>query len=347
MSDTPPDSPTASSGGRPREAASAPATNAATQVFSDHRELLFSIVYNMLADVADTEDVLQETWLAWTARNQTPSAEPIDNPRAYLVRIAVNRALAHQAAISRRRETYIGPWLPEPLVSPLTGTSVPDDAADAAVRAESVSMALLVILETLTPLERGVFVLHEVFGYAHTETAEILGRSPSAIRQLAHRAREHVHARRPRYEPAPHVRQQVTERFLAAALGSDLDALLEILAPEVTLWGDRGGKGHAAKGPGRSTAGTRSPACSPLSPPAPAKASTSPTAASTATRRRCCSPVTPLRRPRPRPHSGRRSGVRDLRRHQSRQALPRPLNAEESTCCEEWRPCPVAGWRNG
>lgn len=249
MSDTPPDSPTASSGGRPREAASAPATNAATQVFSDHRELLFSIVYNMLADVADTEDVLQETWLAWTARNQTPSAEPIDNPRAYLVRIAVNRALAHQAAISRRRETYIGPWLPEPLVSPLTGTSVPDDAADAAVRAESVSMALLVILETLTPLERGVFVLHEVFGYAHTETAEILGRSPSAIRQLAHRAREHVHARRPRYEPAPHVRQQVTERFLAAALGSDLDALLEILAPEVTLWGDRGGKGHAAKGP--------------------------------------------------------------------------------------------------
>ncbi|OIK00996.1 RNA polymerase sigma factor SigJ [Streptomyces colonosanans] len=224
--------------------------NTATQVFNDHRELLFSIVYNMLGSVADTEDVLQETWLSWASRNQAASAERIGNPRAYLVRIAVNGALAHKSTISRRRETYVGPWLPEPLVSPLVDTSVADDAADAAVRAESVSMALLVILETLTPLERGVFVLHEVFGYAHTEIAEILGRSPSAIRQLAHRAREHVHARRPRYEPDPHVRQKVTERFLAAALGGDLDALLEILAPEVTLWGDGGGKGRAGRGAG-------------------------------------------------------------------------------------------------
>jgi RNA polymerase sigma factor (sigma-70 family) len=249
MSDTPPDSPAASSEGSPRKAASDPVANTATQVFHDHRELLFSIVYNMLGSVADTEDVLQETWLSWTTRNQAPSAERIDNPRAYLVRIAVNRALSHQATISRRRETYIGPWLPEPLVSPLTDTPIPDDAADAAVlRAESVSMALLVVLETLTPLERAVFVLHEVFGYAHTEIAEILGRSPSAIRQLAHRAREHVHARRPRYQPNPHVRQQVTERFLAAALGGDLDALLQILAPEVTLWGDGGGKAQAAGG---------------------------------------------------------------------------------------------------
>ncbi|MCX4761710.1 RNA polymerase sigma factor SigJ [Streptomyces sp. NBC_01275] len=213
-----------------------------TQTFNAHRELLFSIVYNMLGSIADTEDVVQETWLSWTARSRRPedqasSVEPIENPRAYLVRIAVNRALAHQAAISRRRETYVGPWLPEPLVS---------DVADTAVRAESVSMALLVVLETLTPLERGVFVLHEVFGYAHTEIAEILGRSPAAIRQLAHRAREHVQARRPRYEPAPHVRQQVTERFLAAALGGDLDALLEILAPDVTLWSDGGGKSQAA-----------------------------------------------------------------------------------------------------
>ncbi|MEU2283405.1 RNA polymerase sigma factor SigJ [Streptomyces sp. NPDC013178] len=223
-----------------------PVANTATQVFNDHRELLFSIVYNMLGSVADTEDVLQETWLSWTARNQAASAERIDNPRAYLVRIAVNGALAQQATLSRRRETYVGPWLPEPLVSSLTDTPAPDDAADAAVRTESVSMALLVVLETLTPLERGVFVLHEVFGYAHTEIADILGRSPAAIRQLAHRAREHVHARRPRYEPEPHVRQQVTERFLAAALGGDLDALLRILAPEVTLWSDGGGKARTA-----------------------------------------------------------------------------------------------------
>ncbi|MFG2120111.1 RNA polymerase sigma factor SigJ [Streptomyces sp. NPDC048710] len=223
-------------------------SDTATQVFHDHRELLFSIVYNMLGSVADTEDVLQESWLSWTARKQAPNAEPIDNPRAYLVRIAVNRALAHQATVSRRRETYVGPWLPEPLIGPLVDTQAPDDAADAAERGESVSMALLVVLETLTPLERGVFVLHEVFGYAHTEIADILGRSPSAIRQLAHRAREHVHARRPRYEPDPRVRQRVTERFLAAALGGDLDALLRILAPEVTLWGDAGGKGRAPAG---------------------------------------------------------------------------------------------------
>lgn len=219
-----------------------------TQVFNDHRELLFSIVYNMLGGVADTEDVLQETWLSWTARNQAPDAERIDSPRAYLVRIAVNRALAHQAAMSRRRETYVGPWLPEPLVRPLADTPVPDDAADVAVRVESVSMALLVVLETLTPLERGVFVLHEVFGYAHTEIAEILGRTPAAIRQLAHSAREHVQARRPRYKPDPRVRQEVTERFMAATLGGDLDALLRILAPEVTLWGDGGGKAQGAGG---------------------------------------------------------------------------------------------------
>ncbi|WP_189707029.1 RNA polymerase sigma factor SigJ [Streptomyces phaeofaciens] len=252
MSDTSPDTPARpTTGGPPDPAASSPdpAADTATQVFHAHRELLFSIVYNMLGSIADTEDVVQETWLAWTGRHRAPGAAEIDHPRAYLVRIAVNRALAHQAAVSRRRETYVGPWLPEPLVGPLMDTPAPDEAADAAVRAESVSMALLVVLETLTPLERGVFVLHEVFGYAHTEIADILGRSPSAIRQLAHRAREHVHARRPRYEPAPQVRQQVTERFLAAALGGDLDALLRLLAPDVTLWGDSGGKGAGGPRP--------------------------------------------------------------------------------------------------
>lgn len=216
----------------------------ATQVFADHRELLFSVVYNLLGSVADTEDVLQDTWLSWVPRNRASSAEEIANPRAYLVRIAVNHALARQAAISRRRETYIGPWLPEPLVTATTTTTMPD-SADPALRAESVSMALLVVLETLTPLERAVFVLHEVFGYAYTEIADILDRTPSAIRQLAHRAREHVHARRPRYQADPRLQQEVTERFLVAALGGDLDALLQILAPEVTMWTDGGGKVRA------------------------------------------------------------------------------------------------------
>jgi RNA polymerase sigma-70 factor (ECF subfamily) len=227
----------------------------ATDVFVGHRELLFSVVYNMLGSVADTEDVLQETWLAWSRRTGQPHADDIDNPRAYLVRIAVNQALARQATISRRRETYIGPWLPEPLL-----TQTPEaqdtaqaaqatDAAEAALRTESVSMALLVVLETLTPLERAVFVLHEVFGYAHTEIAEILDRKPSAVRQLAHRAREHVQARRPRYQADPHLQQQVTERFIAAALGGDLTGLMSLLAPDVTLWTDGGGKARSALRP--------------------------------------------------------------------------------------------------
>jgi RNA polymerase sigma-70 factor (ECF subfamily) len=201
-----------------------------TRVFLEHRELLFSIVYNMLGSVADTEDVLQETWLSWSTR------EGIENPRAYLVRIAVNAALARRTSINRRREEYYGPWLPEPVVS----------AADPVEQAETVSMAMLVVLETLSPLERAVFVLHEVFGYAHGEIGEILDRSPAAVRQLAHRAREHVQARRPRFEADPQVRLEVTEKFVAAIVGGDLKALMEVLAPDVTLWADGGGKARAA-----------------------------------------------------------------------------------------------------
>jgi RNA polymerase sigma factor (sigma-70 family) len=210
--------------------------DAATSVFVGHRELLFSVVYNLLGSVADTEDVLQETWVSWSRRQAQPS--PVENPRAYLVRIAVNEALARQASITRRRESYVGPWLPEPLL-----TESPESEEDPAVRSESVSMALLVVLETLTPLERAVFVLNEVFGYAHTEIAEILERSPSAVRQLAHRARSHVHARRPRYQADPQVQRQVTERFVSAAFGGDIAALMEILAPDVTMWTDSGSKG--------------------------------------------------------------------------------------------------------
>ncbi|MBZ4322253.1 RNA polymerase sigma factor SigJ [Streptomyces huiliensis] len=224
----------------------APAADETTEVFVGYRELLFSIVYNMLGSVSDTEDVLQETWLAWERRSRRADAETIDNPRAYLVRIAVNQALARQATLTHRRETYVGSWLPEPLLTDAPESAESVDAADRALRAESVSMALLVILETLSPLERAVFVLHEVFGYAHTEIAGILDRSPSAVRQLAHRAREHVHARRPRFQADPQVQREVTERFLAAALGGDLSDLMEILAPDVTMWTDGGGKVRAA-----------------------------------------------------------------------------------------------------
>jgi RNA polymerase sigma factor (sigma-70 family) len=219
----------------------------ATQVFVDHRELLFSVVYSMLGSVADTEDVLQETWLAWASRNAASSAELITSPRAYLVRVAVHGALARQQAISRRREDYVGPWLPEPLA---TGGPV-GDGAEIVMRAQSVSLALMVVLETLTPLERAVFVLHEVFGYEHAEVASILDRSPSAIRQLAHRAREHVRARRPRYPVDPKVHQRVTEQFVAAVKGRELSGLIRVLAPEVILWTDGGGRARAARRPVR------------------------------------------------------------------------------------------------
>ena len=215
-----------------------PVDAGATPVFLEHRELLFSIVYAMLSSVADTEDVLQEVWLAWAKRYRAPQAEEIAHPRAYLVRVAVHRALARQEAIRRRREDYVGPWLPEPLVT----AADPDPA----VRAEAVSLAVLVVLETLTPLERVVFVLNEVFGYPHTEIARILDRTPAAVRQLAHRAREHVQARRPRYVADPQLREQVTEQFLAAVFGGDMDALLRLLAPDVTAWVDGGGKAPAA-----------------------------------------------------------------------------------------------------
>ncbi|WP_405513768.1 RNA polymerase sigma factor SigJ [Streptomyces canus] len=208
-----------------------PDAEEATGVFVEHRELLFGVVYNMLGSVTDTEDVLQDTWLSWSRRG----AGGIDNPRAYLVRIAVNHALQRRAVVNRRRETYVGPWLPEPLVT--------DEASadDPALHTESVSLAMLVVLESLSPLERAVFVLHEVFGYAHTEIAEIIDRTPAAVRQLAHRARAHVHARRPLYEAHPRVRREATERFVRAAVGGDIAELMEILAPDVTVWTDGGG----------------------------------------------------------------------------------------------------------
>ncbi|MDQ0766283.1 RNA polymerase sigma factor SigJ [Streptomyces canus] len=202
-----------------------------TGVFVEHRELLFGVVYNMLGSVTDTEDVLQDTWLSWSRRG----AGGIDNPRAYLVRITVNHALQRRAVVNRRRETYVGPWLPEPL---LTDEASADDPA---LRTESVSLAMLVVLESLSPLERAVFVLHEVFGYPHAEIAEIIDRTPAAVRQLAHRARAPVHARRPLYEARPQVRREATERFVRAAVGGDIAELMEILAPDVTVWTDGGG----------------------------------------------------------------------------------------------------------
>lgn len=207
-----------------------------TAQFTEHRPTLFQVAYRMLGSVADTEDVLQEVWLAWASCTR----DDVQNPRAYLIRTTVNESLRRLGRAYRRREAYIGPWLPEPLID------AEPDASDPAVRADEVSMALLVVLETLSPLERAVFILRETFGYDYTEIARILNRTPAAVRQLARRARNHVRERRPRFDADPSVRKEATRRFLAAALGGDLDALLATLAPDVALWTDGGGVVRAA-----------------------------------------------------------------------------------------------------
>lgn len=211
--------------------------DAETAAFTEHRHALFQVAYRMLGSVADTEDVLQEAWLSWASTSRGDVA----NPRAYLIRTTVNESLRRLGRAHHRREAYVGPWLPEPLVD------AEPDTSDPAVRADEVSMALLVVLETLGPLERAVFILRESFGYDYAEIGRILDRTPAAVRQLGHRAREHVRTRRPRFDPEPEVRKRATERFLAAALGGDLDALLDVLAPDVTLWTDGGGIVRAAR----------------------------------------------------------------------------------------------------
>jgi RNA polymerase sigma-70 factor (TIGR02957 family) len=205
------------------------------EVFEDHRNLLFAVAYRMLGAVADAEDVVQDAWLKWSSADRSDVADP----KRYLVRIATNLALDRLRFARVQRESYVGPWLPEPLLTT-------PDVAENVELAESVSMAMLVVLETLSPLERAVFVLREVFGFPHGEIAQALDRSESSVRQLGHRAREHVQARRPRFEAGREERRQITERFFAAALGGDLNELMEVLAPDVTLWTDGGGKVRAA-----------------------------------------------------------------------------------------------------
>jgi RNA polymerase sigma-70 factor (TIGR02957 family) len=202
--------------------------------FSADRSRLVAVAYRMLGTVTDAEDVVQEAWLRWSRVDTATVADPT----AFLIRTVSRLAIDRLRRIKARRETYVGPWLPEPL---LTG---PDPAEDAAT-AESVSMAMLVVLETLSPLERSVFVLHEAFAFPYPEIAEILGRSPDSVRQLAHRAREHVQARRPRYEADVVKRRDATEGFLRACADGDLAGLLALLAPDATLWADGGGKAKA------------------------------------------------------------------------------------------------------
>ncbi|MFG2582430.1 RNA polymerase sigma-70 factor [Streptomyces malaysiensis] len=205
-----------------------------TATFEEHRRMLFGIAYRMLGSVADAEDVVQDAWLRCSQ-----VSTPVENPAGYLARTVTNLALNRLTSAAATRERYVGPWLPEPLVTQ-------PDAGEEVELAESVSLALLVVLESLSPLERAVFVLKEVFGFSFREIAGMLERGEAAVRQVGRRARAHVQARRPRYDAPAEVRRRVTDEFLAACLGGDLNRMMELLAPDVTAWSDGGGKVKAA-----------------------------------------------------------------------------------------------------
>ncbi|MFC9909644.1 RNA polymerase sigma-70 factor [Streptomyces sp. NPDC127197] len=214
-------------------------TDTATEVFEEHRAVLLGVAYRMLGRVADAEDVVQEAWLRWSGADRSE----VRVPRAFLVRVTTRLAVDRLRQIKARNEAYVGPWLPEPYVTEFGG-AVPD-VAERAMLADSVSLAVLVVLESLSPLERAVFVLREAFGYPYADIAAMLDRAEPAVRQLAGRARKHVDERRPRYDVDPVQRRDLTERFLAAAADGDLEGLMSLLAPDVRLVGDSGGKAKA------------------------------------------------------------------------------------------------------
>jgi RNA polymerase sigma-70 factor (ECF subfamily) len=208
--------------------------------FTHLRPLLFTIVYEILGSATESDDVLQDSYLRWAEVDLAT----VRDTKSYLAQLVTRQALNALRASARRREDYIGPWLPEPLL-----LDERDASADV-VLAESVSMAMLVLLETLTPDERAVFVLREVFGFDYDEIAGAVGKSAATVRQVAHRAREHVHARRKRFEPVDAARStELTEQFLTAASTGDLDGLMSMLAPHAVWTADSNGKASAARRP--------------------------------------------------------------------------------------------------
>ncbi len=206
--------------------------------FVAHRGVLFTVAYEMLGSAADADDVLQESWLRWARVDQSE----VSDPRAYLIRVVTRQALNRLRTVSRRREDYVGEWLPEPLLTS------PDVAQDVEL-AESVSIAMLTVLETLGPTERAVFVLREVFEMSYGEIGEAVGKPAPTVRQIARRAREHVAARRPRVPVSRTEQQAVVERFLVALRTGQVQALMEVLAPDVVLVADGGGLVPAAREP--------------------------------------------------------------------------------------------------
>jgi RNA polymerase sigma-70 factor (ECF subfamily) len=204
-----------------------------------HRSQLFGIAYRMLGQVSEAEDTVQEAFLRWTQADQAA----IENPAAWLTTVVTRLCLDRLKSAQRRRETYVGPWLPEPLLTDDV------DPADIAGTTDTLTFAFLVVLERLSSAERAAFLLHDVFGFEHAEIAAMLEKSPAAIRQLAARARRHLAENRPRYEQDITRRREVAEAFSAAALGGDLERLMEVLAPDVTFVSDGGGMVPAVRRP--------------------------------------------------------------------------------------------------
>jgi RNA polymerase sigma-70 factor (ECF subfamily) len=213
---------------------------ARTDDFERHRPLLFSIAYRMLASVTDAEDIVQEAYLRW---REVAEAE-VRSPRSYLSAVVTRLSIDRLRSARARREEYVGPWLPEPLISDREGELAVQDALD-----ESLSMAFLVLLESLNPVERAVFLLHEVFDYEYEEISSIVGKSEANCRQIARRARQSVAARRPRFERSLEKENRLTERFIEACMSGDMEGLLELLSEDVTLWSDGGGKVAASPYP--------------------------------------------------------------------------------------------------
>lgn len=205
-------------------------------VFEEQRGLLKAVAYRVLGTVTDAEDVVQEAWLRWNGVD----AAVVEDPEAYLVTVTTRLAIDRLRSAQAKRESYVGPWLPEPV--PAGG-----DASDRLALTDTVSSAMLLVLEALSPLERAVFVLREAFGYSHAEIARIVDRSEASVRQTAMRAREHVESKRRRYDTDEATRRRATESFMAACAGGDLAALLGALAPDVVLVCDGGGLAPAPR----------------------------------------------------------------------------------------------------
>jgi RNA polymerase sigma-70 factor (ECF subfamily) len=242
-------------------------TAASSQAYQELRPLMFAIAYRMLGSVSEAEDIVQEAFLRYhRAVTRSPASAGLrdqaetgpaapaggigpagpESPKAYLSAIVTRLCIDHQRSARVRREAYVGEWLPEPLLTgpAAAGPAAPmpaADPADLAEQADSLSMAFLLLLERLTPVERAVFLLHDVFSYGYDETAQIVGKSQDNCRQLARRARQHVAEHRPRYEPSPGKRDELAGKFFAAVSDGDMDGLLDLLAADVTVYGDSGG----------------------------------------------------------------------------------------------------------